>query len=114
MGGRGKGKKLPHFKVRRPDDKVFGRKKPLPRTKLPLYSEVGSALIFEAENDRLERELKEIDCKEATDRVTKDILGIYKIADVSTIDPKKVKEKVHDLWRMRREALKAASNGKNR
>ena len=59
MGGRGKGKKLPHFKVRRPDDKVFGRKKALSRTKLPIYSEVGSALIFEAENHRLERELKE-------------------------------------------------------
>ena len=88
---------------------MYGRRRP--RNKLPLCSEVGSVLFFEAEKDRLEREAKAIDSRAATDQVTKDILGIYQTADVATINPKSVKVKVQDLWKMRSEAMIAISKG---
>ena len=47
--GRVKGSKAPYAKLRAPPDKIFGVGKALKLNKLPLVSEVGSALAFEAE-----------------------------------------------------------------
>ena len=98
-----KGKKLPHFKIRCLEERTLCQGLN--------FLTAQRWVIFEAEKDRLERELKEIDCKEATARVTKDLLGIYKIADVATINPLNVKKKVEDLWRMRRAAKIAECKG---
>ena len=58
--GRVKGSKAPYSKFRVLPDNIFGVGKPLQLNKLPLVSEVGSALAFEAEQDRLERGSNEI------------------------------------------------------
>jgi len=101
----------PAAQLRVPPDKIFGAGKPLLKNKLPLYSEVGKALMFKAEEDRLRRKSKEIDCKRSTAEVCKMVLEVYADAVVPTIQEHKVREKVHDLWRMRREALRAISDG---
>ena len=67
--------------------------------------------MFKAEEDRLRRKSKEIDCKRSTAEVCKMVLEVYADAVVPTIQEHKVREKVHDLWRMRREALRAISDG---
>ena len=82
-----KGSKKPPAKLRSPPDKIFRTRKPLPRNKLPLNCEVGSALAYQAENFRLERGSKEIDYKNATDVVTKEVLEIYEKASIPTIHP---------------------------
>ena len=101
----------PAAQLRVPPDKIFGVGKPLLKNKLPLYSEVGKALMLKAEEDRLKRESKEIDFKRSTADVCKMVLDVYADAVVPTIQEHKVKEKVHDLWRMRREALQALAKG---
>ena len=83
--GRVKGSKAPSAKLRAPPDKIFGVGKPLKVNKLPLVSEVGSALAFEAEQDRLERGSNEIRCIEATDTVAKQVLNVYEAARIPTI-----------------------------
>ena len=84
--GRVKGREAPSTKLRAPPDNVFGVGKPLQVNKLPLVSEVGSALAFEAFGPH-----------EATDTVTKQVLNVYETASIPTIAKNKVKEKVHDL-----------------
>ena len=101
----------PAAQLRVPPDKIFGVGKPLLKNKLPLYSEVGKALMLKAEENRLERKSKEIDSKRSTADVCKMVLDVYADAVVPTIQEHKVKEKVHDLWRMRREALQALAKG---
>ena len=101
----------PAAQLRLPPDKIFGVGKPLLKNKLPLYSEVGKALMLKAEEDRLKRESKEIDFKRSTADVCKMVLDVYADAVVPTIQEHKVKEKVQDLWRMRREALQALAKG---
>ena len=79
--GRVKGSKASSSK-----QNFFGVGKPLQVNKLPLVSEVGSALAFEAFGPH-----------EATDTVTKQVLNVYETASIPTIAKNKVKEKVHDL-----------------
>lgn len=109
---RPKGTRAPPVKLRVPPDKVFGEGKSLPANKLPLVVEVASALIFEAERDRIKRDSNEIDCKGASKEVTKQLLDIYKSASVPTISELKVRQKVHDLWRLRKESMKSLGKGK--
>ena len=101
----------PAAQLRAPPDKIFGAGKPLLKNKLPRYSEVGKALILKAEEDRLKRKSKEIDCKRSTDEVCKMVLEVYADAVVPTIQKHKVREKIHNLWRMRREAVVALAKG---
>ena len=86
--GRVKGSKSPSAKLRAPPDKIFGVGKPLKVNKLPLVNEVGSALAFEAEQDRLERGSNEIRSNEATDTVVKKVLNVYQAASIPTIAKK--------------------------
>ena len=101
-----KGSKLSPAKIRSKPDKVFGEGRPLPQIKLPFYSEIGSALIYYAEAARMKRNLKDFkDCDEVTDEVTKAVIEVYEKAGIPTISKKKVKQKVKDLWRLRREVI---------
>ena len=74
--GRPKGSTVPPVRLRSGPDAVFGIRRPLPITKLPLNKEVGSALAYEAENERIEKDKKEIDCKGATNKVTQQVLEV--------------------------------------
>ena len=109
--GRPAGSKAPPAQLRRGDDQVFRVRRPLLSTKLPLNKEVGSALAFEAEMERKKRDKKEIDCKDATEKVTEKMLEVYSRLNIPTINRKKVKERVQDLWRMRREQINAKGAG---
>ena len=109
--GRPKGSKAPLPKLRSGPDKVFGVRRPLPINKLPLVKDIGSALAYEAEMQRINNNKSEIDCKDATVKVTNSVLEIYRVASIPTIRKDKVKEKVSDLWRMRKEALEDIARG---
>ena len=111
--GQPKGSKAPPSKLRLGPDKVFGVRRPLPINKLPLVKEIGSALGFEAEMERIKNNKKEINCKDATVKVTDSVLELYRVASIPTIRKDKVKEKVGDLWRMRKEALEDIVRGQN-
>ena len=87
--GRVKGSKAPTAKLRAPPDNLFGEGKPLQLNKLPLVSEVGSALAFEAEQDRLERGSNEIRSNEATDTVVKQVLNVYEASSLYSYHCKK-------------------------
>ena len=91
--GRVTGSKAPSAKLRAPPDKIFWVGKPLKVNKLPLVSEVGSALAFEAEQDRLERGSNKIRSNEATDTVVKQVLNVYETASIPTIAKKQSKGK---------------------
>ena len=56
----------PAAQLRAPPDKIFGEGKPLLKNKLPMYSEIGKALMLKAEEDWLRRRSKEIDLKRST------------------------------------------------
>ena len=109
--GRPKGSKAPLPKLRSGPDKVFGVRRPLPINKLPLVKDIGSALAYEAEMQRINNNKSEIDCKDATVKVTNSVLEIYRVSSIPTIRKDKVKEKVSDLWRMRKEALEDIARG---
>ena len=109
--GRPKGSKAPLPKLRSGPDKVFGVRRPLPINKLPLVNDIGSALAYEAEMQRINNNKSEIDCKDATVKVTNSVLEIYRVSSIPTIRKDKVKEKVSDLWRMRKEALEDIARG---
>ena len=104
--GRPKGSKAPLPKLRSGPDKVFGVRRPLPFNKLPVVKDIGSALAYEAEMQRINNNKSEIDCK-----VTNSVLEIYRVSSIPTIRKDKVKEKVSDLWRMREEALEDIARG---
>ena len=72
--GRPKGSKAPLPKLRSGPDKVFGVRRPLPINKLPLVKDIGSALAYEAEMQRINNNKSEIDCKDATVKVTNSVL----------------------------------------
>ena len=80
-----KGVKKPPASLRAPPDKIFGPGKPLLRTKLPLFEEVGAALVYRAERNRLRREEKEIDCQRASSEVAQEVLQVYSSASIPTI-----------------------------
>ena len=67
----------PAAQLRVPPDKIFGVGKPLLKNKLPLYSEVGRALMLKAEEDRLKRKSKEIDFKRSTGAISSDLYRQY-------------------------------------
>ena len=93
---------------------MFGVRRPLLNTKLPLNKKVGCALAFEAEMERKKRDKrdkKEIDCKDATEKVTDKVLEVYSRLSIPTINRNKVKDRVQDLWRMRREQIMAKGAG---
>ena len=83
--GRPKGTKAPPPHLRKEDDKVFGTRRPLPVNKLPLNKEIGSALAYEAETERLKQGKTEIDCMDATNKVTEKVLEVYRKAHIHTI-----------------------------
>ena len=90
---------------------MFGVGNPLPANKLPLYKEVGSALIHEAEMKRMGKEKSDIDKKNETQKVTDQVLDVYSKESIPTITYYKVREKVDKLWVMRREALVGLAKG---
>ena len=110
--GRPKGTKAPPPHLRKGDDKVFGARRPLPVNKLPLNKEIGSALAYEAETERLKQGKTEIDCMDATNKVTEKVLEVYRKAHIPTISEIRVKMRVHDMWRMRREMAMMKGKGK--
>ena len=109
--GRPAGSKAPPAKLKQGDDQVFGIRRPLLNTKLPLNKEVAGALAYEAEMERKRRNKKEIDCKDATEKVVEKVIGVYSRLNIPTTQRHKVKERVQDFWRMRREAIMAKGAG---
>ena len=93
--GHENGSQAPPAKLRSGPDSVFGVRKPLQTTRLPLYREVGSALAYEAEVERFQKDKKEIDTKDASNKVTEQVLQVYRRANIPTISEIKVKQKVH-------------------
>ena len=77
---------------------------------------MGSALAYEAEVERLRRKNKDyMDYKDATEKVTEQVMVAYDTCNIPTINRKKVKVRVHDLWRMRRETImKRVKGGEGR
>ena len=115
--GRPAGSKAPPAKLKQGDDKVFGARRPLLNTKLPLNKEVASALAYEAEMERKRKNKKadSIDCKDATEKVVEKVMEVYSRLNIPTIQRHKVKEKVHDFWRLRRETImNRGAGGKGR
>ena len=114
--GRPAGSKAPPAKLKQGDDKVFGARRPLLNTKLPLNKEVASALAYEAEMERKRRNKKadNIDCKDATEKVVIKVMEVYKRCNIPTIQRHKVKEKVHDFWRLRRETRGAGGTARKK
>ena len=113
--GRPAGSKAPPAKLKQGDDQVFGIRRPLLNTKLPLNKQVARALAYEAEMERKRRNKKEIDCKDATEKVVEKVIEVYSRLYIPTIQRHKVKERVQDFWRMRREAIMAKwAGGKGR
>ena len=96
---------------KREPDPVFGDRRPLSKKVLPLVREVGQALAWEAEEERLKRGKKEIDLNHATEVVSKQLLEVYKLASVPTVDSGKgeVKKKVKRLWELRRQVIQNKS-----
>ena len=111
-----KGSHKPPAHLRRKDpDPVFGERKALSNKVLPLTSEVGQALIFEAEEERFRKGSKEIDCGQATRVVTKQLVDIYKKASIPTLETPRegrkggrgnILNKVKKLWELRRDEIK--------
>ena len=64
-----------------------------------------------AEMERKRRNKKEIDCKDATEKVVEKVIEMYSRLNIPTIQRHKVKERVHDFWRMEREAIMAKGAG---
>jgi hypothetical protein len=103
--GRPNGNKASAVQFRSGHNSFFGVGKPLPNNKFPLVSEVGRALVFEAEKRKLETNKAEIDKESASQEVTNKILDIYKHSSIPTKPRYRVVEMVRDLWRMRRELV---------
>ena len=51
-----------------------------------MVREVGQALVFEAEEERLRKGMKEIDSGHATKVASEQVLAIYKKASIPTLD----------------------------
>ena len=114
--GRPAGSKAPPAQLKQGDDRVFGARRPLLNGKLPLNKEVASALAYEAEMERKRRNKKadNIDCKDATEKVVIKVMEVYKRCNIPTIQRHKVKEKVHDFWRLRRETRGAGGTARKK
>ena len=90
-----KGSHKPPAHLRRKDpDPVFGERKALSIKVLPLTSEVGQALIFEAEEERFRKGSKETDCAQATHVVTKQLIDLYKKASIPTLESPREQRKI--------------------
>ena len=82
-----KGQSNPPASLRRREpDPVFGMRKALPTKVLPLVREVGQALVFEAEEERLRKVMKENDSGHATKVASEQVLAFYKKASIPTLD----------------------------
>ena len=108
-----KGTTAPSSKGRWGPDKVFGERKALLNGKLPLVSEIGGALALQDEVIWMETGSSE-NQEAATESVTQKVLEIYGKMSIPTKPKHKVREKIRDLWRMRRESKMDMAREKNR
>jgi len=106
-----KGTEAPSAKLRSGPDKVFGIGRPLPINKLPLYKEVGSALVYEAEEEKMKNDKKYIDTNDATGKVTEKVLEVYRNANIPTLSKAMVRKRVMKLLQMRNKSLNEKAKG---
>ena len=100
---KGRNKKPPvSAKIRRGPDESFGKGNPLPNSKLPLVSEDGEALWYEAEKYQIEENSKKIDKKKASKLVLEQIQELYDRSSIPTISKNRMLTKISKLWDLRR------------
>ena len=67
------------------------------------------------ERNRKNKKADSIDCKDATEKVVEKVMEVYRRMNIPTIQRNKVKEKVHDFWRLGRETImNRGAGGKGR
>ena len=101
-----------------PDDPVFGPLHPLKQslpTQLPSLGDIGKAIGYELH--QLKVSFKQgvgdhvWDHSAAHDKVISDLHDVYDLASVGYIPDDRIREKIVNVWSMRREKMKGRYNG---